>query len=170
MFVPFSHARRFAVPPIAVVSVLVLALSAAMFAQSSPGPQPVPLPPPVPAPLDTPYPGTIAIAVDATDVDRRIVTIHESVPVTPGKLILLYPEWFPGGHSPSGAIAQLAGLVVTANGTRISWVRDRVSVRAFHIDVPQGTTSLDVDYQYLTPIKPQTGRFSSKMADLSWFN
>jgi len=170
MFVSFSHARRFAVPPIAVVSVLVLALSAAMFAQSSPGPQPVPLPPPIPAPLDTPYPGTIAITVDATDVDRRIVTIHEAVPVKPGELILLYPEWFPGGHSPSGAIAQLAGLVVTANGTRISWVRDRVSVRAFHIDVPQGTTSLDVDYQYLTPIKPQTGRFSSKMADLSWFN
>src|SRR3974390_3680984 len=149
MFVPFSHARRFAVPPIAVVSVLVMALSAVMFAQSSPGPQPVPLPPPIPATLDTPYPGTIAITVDASDVDRRIVTIHESVPVTPGKLILLYPEWFPGGHSPSGTIAQLAGLVVTANDTRVPWVRDRVSVRAFHIDVPQGTTNLDVDYQYL---------------------
>jgi len=154
----------------AVVSILVLALSAATFAQSSPGPQPVPLPPPIPAPADTPYPGTIAITVDATDVDRRIVTIHEAVPVKPGKLILLYPEWFPGGHSPSGAIAQVAGLVVTANGKRIPWVRDRVSVRAFHLDVPPGTTSLDVDYQYLTPIKPQAGRFSSKMADLSWFN
>ncbi len=170
MCVSFSHARRFAVTPMAVVSVLVLALSAAMFAQSSPGPLPVPLPPPIPAPLDTPYPGTVAIAVDATDVDRRIVTIHEAVPVKPGKLILLYPEWFPGGHSPSGAIVQVAGLVVTANGKRIPWVRDRVSVRAFHIDVPPGTTSLDVDYQYLTPIKPQAGRFSSKLADLSWFS
>jgi predicted metalloprotease with PDZ domain len=170
MFVSFSHARRFAVTPMAVVSVLVLALSAAMWAQSSPGPHPVPLPPPIPAPLDAPYPGTIAITVDATDVSRRTVAIHETVPVKPGELILLYPDWRPGWHAPSGYIASVAGLVVTANGKRIPWVRDRVSVCAFHIDVPQGTRSLDVDYQYMTPINPQAGRFSSKFADLTWFS
>src|SRR5262249_18321876 len=67
-------------------------------------------------------------------------------------------------------IARLAGLVVTANGKRIPWVRDRVNMRAFHIDVPQGTTTLDVDFQYLAQMKPEEGRFSSKIADLSWFS
>jgi predicted metalloprotease with PDZ domain len=130
----------------------------------------VPLPPPVPAPLDRPYPGTITLVADITNVNDRVVAVRENVPAKPGKLILLYPEWFPGGHAPSGAIAGVAGLVVTANGKRIPWVRDRVSVRAFHIDVPEKTTSIDVDFDFLAAINPKDGRISSKFADVSWFN
>ncbi len=43
--------------------------------------QPVELPPAVPAPKDIPYPGVITLAVDATDLDRHIFRVHETIPV-----------------------------------------------------------------------------------------
>jgi predicted metalloprotease with PDZ domain len=145
-------------------------MTAAAYAQSSPGPQPIPLPPPIAAPADTPYPGTIDLLVDLTDVTRRILDVHETVPVEAGKLTLLYPEWIPGNHSPTGPISKVAGLVVTAEGKRLAWVRDPVNVYAFHVDVPQGVKKLDVSFQFLAPIKETEGRISisSKIADLSW--
>ena len=159
--------RRSASPLIAALSI---ALATAASAQTSPGPQPAPLPPPIAAPADTPYPGTISLLVDITDVTHRVMDVHESVPVEAGELTLLYPEWIPGNHSPTGPIAKLAGLVVTANGKRIDWVRDRVNVFAFHIDVPPGVKSLDVSFQFLAPLKEREGRisFSSKIVDLPW--
>ena len=60
---------------------LAAALLASAAAAQSPQPQPVPLPPATIAPVDTPYPGTIALHVDATDLDRRILTVHETIPV-----------------------------------------------------------------------------------------
>lgn len=48
---------------------------------------------PVPAPEDVPFPGRIALHVDATDVTRRIFRVREVVPVSaPGILTLLFPE------------------------------------------------------------------------------
>src|ERR1700734_4182514 len=78
-------------------------------------PQPAPPAPEIAPPVDTPYPGVIKVAVDATDLPHGIFTVHESVPVTPGPLTLLYPKWLPGTHSPSGAIDKLAGLVINAD-------------------------------------------------------
>ncbi|MGH8132867.1 MAG: peptidase M61, partial [Steroidobacteraceae bacterium] len=43
----------------------------------------------VPAPVDAPYPGTIAIKVDATDTSQRIFWVHETLPVRAGTLTLL---------------------------------------------------------------------------------
>ena len=154
----------------ALFAALSIAFTAAAHAQNSPGPQPIPLPPPIATPADTPYPGTISLLVDLTDITRRIVEVHETVPVEPGKLTLLYPEWIPGSHSPTGSISKLGGLVVTAEGKRLNWVRDPVNVFAFHIEVPQGVKSLDVNFQFLAPVKPAEGRISisSNFADLSW--
>jgi predicted metalloprotease with PDZ domain len=145
-----------------------IVLATAVCAQNSPGPQPVPLPPPIVAPADTPFPGTISLAVDLTNVTDRVLNVHETVPVKAGKITLLYPQWLPGTHSPSNPIADLAGLVVTANGKRVTWVRDRVNMYAFHIQVPQGITALELNFQYLAPLKPKEGRISSKLADLTW--
>src|SRR3954464_3451239 len=67
----------------------------------SPGPQPVPMPPPIAAPVDAPYPGTIQVRVDATDIARHLFAVHETIPVRGGQpIVLLYPEWWPGHHSP----------------------------------------------------------------------
>ena len=138
------------------------------LAQKSPGPQPAPLPPPIPEPVDTPYAGTISLSVDLTNVNARILKVHESIPVKPGEIILLYPQWLPGTHSPSNPVSDMAGLVITADGKRIPWTRDRVDMCAFHVDVPKGATALDLNFQYLAPVRPQQGRISNKIADLTW--
>ena len=52
----------------------------------------------VPAPRDVPYPGVLRIAVDATDVDRRIVHVRETLTAPPEDLVLYYPKWIPGQH------------------------------------------------------------------------
>lgn len=143
-------------------------LAGAALAQNSSGPQPVPLPPPIVAPADTPYPGTISLMVDMTNVNDRIFDVRESIPVLSNKVTLLYPQWLPGEHAPSNPIANMAGLVVTARGERIAWKRDPVNMYAFHIEVPKGANAVDVNFQYLAPIDPKRGRISEKFADLTW--
>jgi predicted metalloprotease with PDZ domain len=140
-----------------------LALAAALFAApalaQSPPPQPVPMPAATIAPVDTPYPGTIAVHVDATDLDRRILTVHETIPVAQaGPMTLLYPEWLPGKHSPRGPVDKLAGLIIHAGATRLEWTRDPVDVYAFHIDVPAGSKTIDLDFQFVSPTDPKQGR------------
>src|SRR6185437_3889143 len=48
----------------------------------------------VPPPQDTPYAGTIRIAVDASDTNQGIFRVHETIPVQAGELTLLYPKCF----------------------------------------------------------------------------
>lgn len=152
----------------ALIGALCFALSVSLHAQNSPGPQPEPLPPPIVAPVDTPYPGTITLMVDATNVNDRVFNVQETIPVNPGKVTLLYPEWIPGTHSPSNAVGNFAGLIITANGQRLPWVRDKVNMYAFHVDVPQGASTLEANFQFLGPIDPKRGRISEKFADITW--
>ncbi|HTW49889.1 MAG TPA: hypothetical protein VMD92_18165 [Acidobacteriaceae bacterium] len=142
----------------------------AAAAQNAAGPEPAPMPPPIAAPADTPYPGTISLAVDITNTTDRVATVHETIPVRTGKLTLLYPEWIPGNHSPTGPIEDMGDLVITANGQSVPWERDRVDMYAFHVDVPAGVTSLDVDFIYLSATTPRDGRieFSKELSNLSW--
>jgi predicted metalloprotease with PDZ domain len=150
---------------------LALCLVAAAAAQSQSQPQPAPPSPPIPPPEDTPWPGTIRLAVDATDLAHAIFTVRETVPVQgPGPMTLLYPQWIPGQHSPSGTIDKLAGLVITAGGRRIEWRRDPVDVYAFHLDVPPGATALEVSFQYLSAVSSREGRvqMTPRMLDVKW--
>ena len=79
---------------------VALLLATGAHAQTSPGPQPVPMPPPIPSPRDVPFEGTIQLSVDARDTERRIMRIHETIPVAAGaETILLFPEWVPGAHN-----------------------------------------------------------------------
>ncbi len=138
-----------------------LLLGGAAAAQTSPGPQPVPMPPAIPAPQDIPFPGTITLAVNATDTERRIVTVHETVPVPGGaRTTLLFPAWVPGAHSPRNPLPLMAGLIVHGGGQRLAWVRDPVNVHAMHVDVPAGVTALHLDFQYLSPTDPDQGGVS----------
>src|SRR5208282_4975321 len=139
----FSHRRGAS----AVFAALCIALTATAHAQNSPGPQPVPLPSPIVAPADTPYPGTISLLVDITNITDRVLNVHETIPIKGRDITLLYPEWLPGTHSPSNPIGQLAGLVVTANGKHIPWVRDRVNMYAFHVEAPQDAKTLEINFQ-----------------------
>jgi predicted metalloprotease with PDZ domain len=112
----------------------------------------------IPAPADLPYPGTIVLKVDATNTAQQIFRIHESIPAKPGRLTLLYPQWVPGNHGPSGPLNQFAGLKLSANGKPLSWQRDTVNVYAFHIDVPKDASTVEADYQYLSPVEASQGR------------
>ena len=154
--------------PAAVFAALSIALTSNAWAQSSPGPQPAPMPPPVVAPADTPYPGAISLLVDFTNVTDRVMQVHETIPVKGREITLLYPQWLPGNHAPSNQVAAVAGLVVTANGKKIPWMRDPVDMYAFHVALPQGAPTLDVSFQYLAPLDPKQSRISAKFADLTW--
>jgi predicted metalloprotease with PDZ domain len=153
----------------AVFAAACIALTTtAARSQNSPGPQLVPLPPATVAPVDTPYPGTISLLVDVTNITDRILNVHETIPVKGQEITLLYPEWLPGTHSPSNPVADLAGLVITANGKRIPWTRDRVNMNAFHVEAPKEAIALDINFQLLAPQDPKRSRISSKFADITW--
>ncbi len=124
----------------------------------------------VAAPQDAPFNGTLKINVDATDIAHRVFRVHESVPAQPGPLTLLYPQWLPGNHSPTGPIDKLAGLVVTANGKTLPWKRDPLNVYAFHVDVPEGASSVDVEFQFLSPQDTRQGRvvMTPEMLNVQW--
>jgi predicted metalloprotease with PDZ domain len=144
-------------------------LSAAAWAQNPP--VPTPLPPEIAAPQDIDYPGTLRLDVDATDIQRRIFNVRQTVPVRGGTTVtLLYPQWLPGTHSPRGRVDALAGLVVTAGGTRLAWRRDPVNVHAFYVDAPATASALDLEFQILTANEGNEGRIvvTQEMMNLQW--
>ena len=124
----------------------------------------------LPEPVDKRYPGTIALAVDATDLAHRVVRVHETLPVEPGPLTLLIPRWIPGGHGPSGDMTWLAGLAIRAGGARLAWQRDPVAVEALHVEIPNGVHSLDIEFEHLSPIGGSGGRhaMSGDLLNLDW--
>ena len=129
------------------------------------------MPPAIPAPQDKPYPGTIRLTVDATDTMRAIFRVHENIPVVqPGPLILLFPRWLPGYHGPTGPIDMFAGLTIRAGNSRIAWTRDPVDVYAFHVIVPGGAKSLDLDFQFVSPVESNEGRvvMTREILNLQW--
>ncbi|MGO8817667.1 MAG: M61 family metallopeptidase [Terriglobia bacterium] len=114
---------------------------------------------------------TINLTVDASQVPEKIVRTHMVVPVKPGPLTLYYPKWIPGEHTPSGPVGNVAGLKFSANGKTVPWRRDLLDVFTFHLDVPSGVASLEVDFEYL---EPSSGAFSAggsatdKLVIISW--
>ena len=124
----------------------------------------------VPPPLDQPYPGTIVLKVDATNLSQQIFRVKMSIPVAPGALTMLYPQWIPGNHGPIGPLTQLAGLKFSGNGKPIEWVRDPVQVHAFHLTVPAGVATLEAEYQFLSPLDKAQGRntMTSEMLGVQW--
>jgi predicted metalloprotease with PDZ domain len=100
--------------------------------------------------------GTIKLWVDATQAPQKILHAKETIPVHAGALTLYYPEWIPGEHAPDGPVANLAGLKFSAGGKEIPWRRDLVDMFAFHLDIPAGADSLDVQLDFLLSA-PATG-------------
>ena len=114
----------------------------------------------IPAPADQPYPGTIVMKVDASNTAQNFYRIQQTIPAKPGKMTLLFPQWVTAQHGPTGALNQFAGFKVSANGKTLSWRRDNVNVYAFHIEVPSGAKTIEVEYQHLAPTESAQGRTS----------
>ncbi len=126
---------------------------------------------PIPAPRDAPYPGVISLDMDATDIDRRIVAVKQTIPVTAaGPLILLYPQWIPGNHGPVGPVDDIADLQITANGQPLRWVRNTAHTNGLQVEVPAGATSVDLSFKWLTPIEGSQGRIviTPEMLNIQW--
>jgi predicted metalloprotease with PDZ domain len=155
----------------ALFAAALLAAASPVFAQPSAGPQPAPMPPPIPAPQDVAYPGVIRLEVDATDTQRRIIRVRQTIPLArSGRVTLLYPQWLPGNHAPRGPIEKVAGLVVKAGGKVIPWTRDPLEVYAFHVETPAGAQELEVEFQFLSPTASNQGRVvvTPEMLNLQW--
>src|SRR6476469_1761651 len=154
-------------------SCLAGAAAAQMVPPFNSKPEAYPKPVRVPAARDVPYPGIVDLTVDATDVTRGIFRISERVPVSAaGDLVLLYPKWVPGGHSPRGDIKNVTGIRFTANGQPLKWMRDPLDVFAFHVAVPQGATTVDAEFQYVSPTTDNQGRtlMTPEMSSIEWLS
>lgn len=158
-----------------LIASLSISTSAALFAQTvrnPPPPQPVPMPPPIAAPVDQPYAGPVQLEVDLTNVTDRVAHVREQIPIPRNarELVLLYPQWVPGAHSPVGPISRVAGIVVTVDGKRVQWIRDQINVNAFHVPLGAAATTAELEFDYLSPIKPAEGRieWSDAIVDLAW--
>ncbi len=142
------------------LAALALSVSfvSAAHAQIS-APQPVPVVDRTPEPEDRPLYAPMKLEVDATDVARAIFRVKQAIPVEAGKpLTLLYPQWLPGKHGPRGALAELTGLKIRSGGKLLEWSRDPVEVYAFHVDTPEGAKSVDVEFQFTSPVQGSEGR------------
>lgn len=110
----------------------------------------------------------IRVTIDARDAPRKIFHSHLTIPATPGPMRLAYAKWIPGEHGPTGPIADLVNVRITANGERVEWRRDAREMFVFHVDVPRGASAIEVDLSYLSP--GQRGTFTagpSSTANLS---
>ena len=117
-------------------------------------------------------PGIIHVNVDARDAPRKLIHVQLSIPANPGPLTLLYPQWIPGEHGPTGPIADLVNLRFRVKDQTIAWRRDSVNLYAFHLNVPRGATALDAAFDFVSPT--DAGGFSAgssmttELAVLSW--
>lgn len=154
----------------AAAALLLVAIATPALAGNS-APQPVPIVETIPVAKDVPYPGTMTLKVNATDLDRGIFTVEQRILVAgAGRMTLLYPKWLPGNHAPRGQIEKLTGLLIEAGGKTLKWTRDPVDVYAFHIDVPAGTKALDVSFEFTSATAADQGRIvvTQEMMNLQW--
>ncbi len=126
---------------LALVGACVLACTVGALAQTT-----------LPFTAATPYAtqsNPVTLVLDASQAARGISYVHETVPVVPGEFTLVYPKWIPGEHGPTGPLYDLASIRVSANGKALDWRRDTVDLYAFHVSVPAGVSSLDVNFTIL---------------------
>jgi predicted metalloprotease with PDZ domain len=125
---------------------------------------------PISPPQDRAFPGDIQLSVDATDITRRVVRIHETVTAIGADTVLLYPKWLPGTHAPEGPIDKIAGIRITSGGTPVPWTRDPVDVYAFRVHAGAGVHTIDIDFEYLSPTSSKVGalEISRDLLMLEW--
>jgi predicted metalloprotease with PDZ domain len=105
----------------------------------------------------------ITITADLRETPRKLYHAEVDIPVAPGPVTLITPQWIPGTHSPGGPIADITGLVFTANGKPLPWRRDDINLFSYHMAIPAGTTSVHAHIDVIA-----ARRNTTKMAVLEW--
>lgn len=152
------------------LSLALALLAGPALAQPGAGPQ---APTPVasrPPPRDIAYPGVLELAVDARDVDHKILHVRERLPLHPGggPLVLLYPQWESASHAPTLEANTLSDLHVTSAGRLVPWRRDPFDPYAFHLEFPPDTRELLIEFDYLSPIGGGALEMTPAMLALAW--
>lgn len=105
----------------------------------------------------------IRITADLTDAPRKLYHAEIDLPVTAGPLALITPQWIPGHHMPNGPASSITGVVFTANGQTLPWLRDDVNLYEFHVTIPEGVTTLHAHLDCIV-----AARASQKLAAMEW--
>ncbi|MFI5111381.1 MAG: M61 family metallopeptidase [Terriglobales bacterium] len=126
-----------------------------------------------PAPASAKPPGTIMLAVDASQAAQKLFHARLTMPVTPGPLTLRYPKWIPGEHMPSGPVVDNVGVKFSAGGQTIPWRRDDVDMFTYHVTIPPGVNQLEVAMDYTSPVSGESGfsggaSTTDKLTVISW--
>jgi predicted metalloprotease with PDZ domain len=114
---------------------------------------------------------SIQLSVDLSDAPRNLYHSQLTIPVKPGPLTLVYPEWIPGNHRPAGPIANVTGIKMEAGGQTLVWQRDPIDMYAFHVDVPAGASELKVSLDTITNDGSAGGggpAATTNVLDLNW--
>jgi predicted metalloprotease with PDZ domain len=156
-----------------ILSAAALAFAAPALVAANSAPSAVPLSHTVPDAVDTPYPGgVLGLSIDATDVNRGVYRVTETIPVAQGtsELTLLFPQWLPGNHGPRGPLAELVAVTFEANGQKLEWKRDPIEVNAFHMALPAGTRTVTARFIHTSPLQTSEGRITMTpaMLNLQW--
>lgn len=105
----------------------------------------------------------IQITADLSEAARKIYHAEIEIPVKPGPITLITPQWIPGTHRPTPIIDSITGVVFTANGETLSWRRDNVDMFEYHLTIPKGVTSLHAHLDLINP-----GRQTTRLAAFEW--
>ena len=105
----------------------------------------------------------IRITADLTEAPRKLYHAEIDLPVKPGPNSFTTPQWIPGNHGPTGPVADITGVVFSVDGKPLPWRRDDVDLYEFHVDVPEGVTTLHVHLDCIV-----LSRADDKMAVLEW--
>jgi predicted metalloprotease with PDZ domain len=105
----------------------------------------------------------IQITADLSEAARKLYHAEIDIPVKPGPLTLITPEWIPGTHRPTPIVDSITGVVFTANGQVLPWRRDNVDLYEFHLTIPAGVSTLHAHLDLINP-----GRQTTRLAALEW--
>jgi predicted metalloprotease with PDZ domain len=110
----------------------------------------------------------IQITADLSEAPRKLYHAEIDIPVKPGPLTLITPEWIPGTHRPTPQVDSITGVVFTANGRdgekmTLPWRRDNVDMYEFHLDIPKGIETLHAHLDLINP-----GRQTTRLASFEW--
>ena len=110
------------------------------------------------------------LSVDASDLERRLLQVRQTLAVAPGALTLRYARYLPGGHGPFGDVTRLAGLRILAGDRPLAWRRQAGDPFAFDLEVPAGVQALELRFDYLAPLRGSADRISvgSRLLGIEW--
>lgn len=116
----------------------------------------------------------MSVAIDAREARRGVFHSVVTMPAAPGPMRFVYPKWIPGEHGPTGPIAQVMGLRVKSGDQTLIWRRDPIDMFAFDVDIPKGATSVEVDFDYISPpvgygcCYGETPNHTQHLLDMPW--